>query len=74
MGDEGRYWNRVCQQCPKQEVVAPEDVPEEWLQGVRDEVTARVLSRRHLGDGSPRLPPALAFSAIVAWRDRCTPA
>jgi hypothetical protein len=46
--NEGRYWNRVCRHCPKQEPVALENVPEEWRQRVSDDVTARVRSRRHL--------------------------
>jgi hypothetical protein len=30
--DEGRFWHRICRDCPRQEVVALDDVPEEWRQ------------------------------------------
>ncbi len=30
--DQGRFWHRLCRDCANQEVVAAEDVPEEWRQ------------------------------------------
>jgi hypothetical protein len=41
--DQGRFWHRICRDCPRQEVVALEDVPEKWRQR---EFVARASSPR----------------------------
>jgi hypothetical protein len=43
---EGRFWHRLCRDCPKQEVVALEDVPEWWR---RQERAAQASSREDVG-------------------------
>ena len=44
--DEGRFWHRLCRNCPKQELVALEDVPDEWRRRERAAYAARASSRR----------------------------
>jgi hypothetical protein len=46
---EGRFWHRICRDCPKQERVEPEDVPEEWRQRDRAAHNARTSARRSAG-------------------------
>ena len=51
---EGRYWHRFCRDCPKQETVALEDVPEERRRQEHAAYAARASSLSDLSTaGAP---------------------
>jgi hypothetical protein len=46
--NEGRFWHRLCRDCPKQEVVGLDDVPDWWRRRERATRAARAPSRPDL--------------------------
>jgi hypothetical protein len=64
---EGRYWHRVCRDCPKQERVEPGDVPEEWRQRDRAAHRERMSARR---GGGPVCLGGRGGSRVVLARVR----
>jgi hypothetical protein len=65
---EGHYWSRHCRDCPKREIVALEDVPEEWRQRECAAYNARASARRDVWREGASVAPRL--SRLVHRRSR----
>jgi hypothetical protein len=66
--DEGRYWHRLCRNCPKQEIVPLEDVPQWWRRQERAAHAARAASRRDVWRGQAAAVRRLSRPAREAER------